>query len=230
MLLGARDVFGIGPPSFGTVDGFNLATSTWDGASAYPDITGGSASVDGGACVDGNGDGWVYSCTYKFTAATKTWSFPLTATAAKRVRYPWALATGKGYMFGLCYGDGWGYSLTLGVCAIKQVGNVQTQISFNPSVALDQFIADIPIEAGMDYDQINDCFLFCAGNPAGRVYKIVPNATTVWDMTIFQYGTGNTVPAAAPAGVQSRIKYVALLKGFVMLPRNTSNLLFMRTA
>jgi hypothetical protein len=230
MMLGVRDYWAASPGSLATVDGFNLDTNTWDAPATYPNILGGSPYVDGGACVDANGDGWVYSCTRKFTAATKTWSTPLTVTAPKRVRYPWALDTKRGQMFGLCYGDGWGYDLALGVCAIKQIGNVQTQITFNPSAALNQFIADVPAEAGMAYDPINDYFLFHAGALAGRFYKIIPNSGTVWDMEIFSFGAGNVMPGAAPGGIQSRLSYVPSLKGFAILPGNTSNLYFLRTA
>lgn len=231
MLLGARDLYtAISPGSQPTVDGFNLDTNTWDVGTTYPDVLGGTAYVDGGACIDPNGDGWVGSSERKFDKTTKTWSAPLTAVAAKRVRYPWSTSAARNMMFGLCYGDGWGYSVSLGVCAIMQVGNVQTQITFNSSTALTQFIADVPAEAGMDYDSINDNFLFCSGSPAGRIYKIIPNAGTVWDMEIFSYGAGNIMPVASVAGTQSRFKYIPEYKGFVLLPTRDGNLQFLKTA
>ncbi len=226
MLLGARDLYTtISPGSQPHVAGFNLATNTWDAPSTYPNAP---AGPNGGGCVDDNGNGWMNG-NQKLDAVTKTWS-TITTVAAKNVRYPWANAKGKGYMFGLCYGDGWGYSLNLGICAVKQVGDVQTQITFNSSAALTQFVADVPAEAGMDYDTVNDYFLFCAGSPAGRVYKIIPNNTTVWDMEIFAYGSGNVMPIVAPGGTQKRFIYVPEFKGFVFAPGRYSEILFMKTA
>lgn len=228
MFLGARDAWGpVGAVSYPTVDGFDPVTNAWDPAGTYPSIPLGV--TNGSGCVDDAGNGWANGES-KFAAATETWSDPLTAFAAKPVRYPWCNATGQGYMFGLCYGDGWGASLALGVCAIRQSGTVQESITFNSSAALTQFIADIPSEAGMSYDPVNNWFLFYAGAVAGRVYKVIPNASTVWDMEIFSYGAGNDMPPVSNAGTQNRIQYHAGYQGFLLIPSNASNIYFMRTS
>jgi hypothetical protein len=128
----------------------------------------------------------------------------------------------------MCRGDGWSGA---GLTALKQVGNTQTQITFNSSAALTQLLADtIAFEAGMSYDEINDYFLFSAGRGDGCIYKIIPNSTAVWDMQIFSYGSGSVTPAAAIGGVQSKFTYMPAYKGFLYLPSATSNLMFMRTA
>jgi hypothetical protein len=228
LLLGARFTYSeISTGSFLTVDGFNLNNNTWDPAATYPNVP----TLNGGAVIDGNGDAWATTATpAKFSAATRSWSSPVTTIAAKPVRYPWALDSKRNQLFGLCYGAGEGGDPVPAVNAVKQAGNIQTQITFNPSAALTQFIADAPFNAGMDYDPINDFFLFYSGFVAGRMYKIIPNAGNVWDMQVFAYGAGNVTPAPSVAGTLSRFSYMPALKGFVLLPGRMSNLVFMRTA
>jgi hypothetical protein len=97
---------------------------------------------------------------------------------------------------------------------------------------LNQFIADAPTYAAMDYDPINDRFLFYCGQGAGagRIYAVKPNAGNVWDISVLQL-TGSTRPPATPgAGVHSRFTYVPALRGFILLPLASSNLYFIRTA
>ena len=109
--------------------------------------------------------------------------------------------------------------------------DVQTLITFNDSAAKTQWLADTPSYCGMVYDPENDFFLFYQGFYAGRVYKIIPNDTLVWDMELFSYGPGNVTPTASSgAGINGRFTYVPALKGVVMLPLETTNIYFMRTA
>jgi hypothetical protein len=228
MLIGAPALYTIvSPGSKANVDGFNLDTNTWDAAGTYPSIIGGDPYCDGGACLDPNGNAWAYGCTRKFDKTTRTWTTPLTATAPNRVRLPWARADALNMMFGLQRGDGWAGA---GASAIRHVGNVQTQITFNASAVYAQFLVDPAYEAGMDYDPVNNVFLFYSGNVGGLIYRITPNASTVWDMDLFPYGPGNVNPVASTGYTQSRFTYVPAFKGFVLLPKNSSNLKFLRTS
>ena len=96
-----------------------------------------------------------------------------------------------------------------------------------------QFQADAPAYCAMEYDPINDQYLFYQGaaGSTSRVYVVKPNASTVWDMSILTLGAGSVVPdAAVGGGVFSRFKYVAALRGFVLMSSGTSNLYFLRTA
>ena len=225
MLLGGRAIYSeISTGDLPATIGFNPNTNAWEPAGTYPD----APAMNGGSVVDQNGDAWVASGSAKFTAATKTWSRPLTAQAPVSVRFPWALDSKRNILFGLCFGDGQGYDS--GIKAIKQTGNVQTQLTFNLSPAVTQFIADTPAYAAMAYDPVNDFFLFYSGFAAGRIYKIIPNSSNIWDMEIFAYGPGSVTPIASVAGTNSRFSYVPALKGFVLLPSRASNLQFMRTA
>jgi hypothetical protein len=85
----------------------------------------------------------------------------------------------------------------------------------------------------MDYDIVNDKFLFYHGaGDTKRVYVITPGSGTTWDMSILGLGPGTETPDDPPAngsGINGRFRYVPALKGFVMLPRGTANLFFLRT-
>jgi hypothetical protein len=228
-MIGARDMYSsTSTGSAAKVDGFNLTTNTWDPAGTWPDIGGGSSQVNGGAFSDIDGNAWTTNGQRKLNVATKTWSTPLTQTSVG-VRYPWVRCDARNMVFGLCHGGGWGGGSGIGdINAVRQVGNVQTQITFNPSAALTQFAADQPAEAGMAYDEVNDNFMFMAGNPAGRSYIITPNDTTVWDMAIHVPAAGSAAFTPATAGIQARIQY--MYSGFVVLSNNGEKMKFIRTS
>jgi len=116
---------------------------------------------------------------------------------------------------------------------IRIAGSAKSNITFNPSAALTQFLADKPAYSAMEYDPVNDQYLFYQGaaGSTSRVYVIKPNASTVWDMSVLTLGAGSIVPdAAVGAGVFNRFRYVAELRGFVLMSSGTSNLYFLRTA
>jgi hypothetical protein len=121
----------------------------------------------------------------------------------------------------------------VGLVATKIVGTTATPITIADSAAKTQFLSDAPIYAAMEYDPINDCFLFYFGYGAarGRVYKIVPNNTNVWDMSLFSYGAGGVTPVTTVgSGILNKFSYVPELRGIVMMTDKSSNLYFMRTA
>lgn len=252
-----------GNANFPTTDGWNPSTNTWDAPGTYPYAiytgqtypgptanvwpTAGAAGVSMivGSMQDLNGDIWsMYGGAWRYSPTTNTYSQALTSNnlTSSNPRYPWAKAPALGMTFGLCYADGQGTSLAEGVRAAKLIGTVLTEITFNTSAAMSQFITDIPQYAGMDYDPVRGTFLFYEGrrtytaNPSdtgrvGRIYEITPRAGTVWDMSFFTYAGGATPPPeTVNAGINSRFKYVPALNGFVMLPSVTSNAYFMRTA
>ena len=230
MLHYSRFVYGTGL-SFRNSNGFNLDTNTWDPQGTWSD----GYSV---GCADSNGDCYAMGMDYfslnKWTAATDTWTTLETYSDAINVN-PVCYDSKRAHLFALAWGDGQGDSLggSYSVSAIRIVGTTKTNITFNPSTALTQFQADQPADSGMEYDPINDQYLFYQGTAGStsRVYVVKPNASSVWDMSILALGAGSVVPdAAVGAGVFNRFKYVAALRGFVLMSAGTSNLYFLRTA
>jgi len=228
MLFGARSVFG-SAYNYHSVDGFNLATNTWDPAGTYPDAYTGSF---GAVAVRGTGDVWTTGLA-RFSAATKTWSQPITRRTDALVRWPVAHDARRNQLFTLNWADGMGYS-TLGVFATRVPlgGNEQIAVTLQAGTALASFIADKPTYAGMDYDAVNDRFMFYCGQGAGagKIYVVKPNDTNAWDLSIFDL-VGATRPPATPSnGVHNRFRYVPKLRGFLLMPRASSNLFFIRTS
>lgn len=229
MRFGAYSVNFSGNTSFSTVDGFNLATNTWDAAGTYANCPSNGAAYGNGKVLSGGGG-------YLFDAATQVWS-AVSVGGVVRPRAPWVWDSARNHFFGLCFGDNQLADISLGVVAAKVVGSTMSQITFNNSAALTQFIAERPLYAGLLYDPLNDHYLFyCGSSPGaqGRVYKITPNNTSVWDMTLFTYGSGGVTPVNPPdSGVCNKFTYVPALKGIVMMADRLyapSNLYFMRTA
>ncbi len=234
MMFGLRSTW---PDSgaFPTVDGFDPDTNTWDPAGRWPDLPPGYF----GAVKDPrNGNVWL-TTPRKWRAADGLCDPAISARVP--TRWPQVWDSSRSQIFTLCWGDGQGFDTGVNASRINPDTGVQTAITFSPSSALTQFIADQPQYAGMDYDPLNDRFLFFAGvaiNGAARVadvmtriYVITPNSGTTWDMSLLTLGSGTVTPAPVPAsGINSRFKYVPALKGFVMLPNGTSNVYFMRTA
>jgi hypothetical protein len=232
MLFGVRYT-APGAFTFNKVDGFSAKTGIWDGVvagnpgqsgSGYADIISGYY----GAAIDGAGNVWSMYGLQMYAPATNKWSSAITIQAQNNVRYPWAWDSRRAQLFGLCWGDGEGYNSDLR--AIKQSGSTQTQVTFNNSAALTQFVADVPTYAGMDYDADNDRFLFYSNDHPTRIYIVTPNEGVVWDMSLLTLGPGSVALPTGGAPIVGKFKYVPQLKGFVCLPDATQSLYFMRTA
>ncbi len=231
-------MFGTWPQGFGAqnVDGFDPVANEWDLPGTWPDTPG----VYGTARDHETGEVYVAGGAKKITPDGRL----VAATGTSTVRFPNAWDSKRHALFGLMFGDGQGYNLELGVTA--RLNDLHTHatvnITFNPSAGLTQFIHDQPAYVGMDYDPLNDRYLFYAAAdystwpnvPApDRVFVITPNATTTWDLAVLTLAPSSVVPDLPPssgAGINGRFKYVPRLKGFVLLPSQTSPLYFLKTA
>lgn len=225
-----------GQGDFAVVDVFNMTTGLWDGVvsdapgtsgSGHPSITPFHSYP---SAQDANGDLWAVRHTdgavVKYTVATDSWSTPtMGSQASPNVRYPWALDTRRGQMFGLAWADGEGFGS--GVRAVVNNGTTQTAISFNASTALTQFQTDAPQYAGMDYDQANDRFLFYSTGQTNRVFVITPNNGTTWDMSILS--ASGSLPASTKALVK-KLAYIPAFKVFVCLTAAANNIYALRVA
>ncbi len=222
MLHRSRFVWGSGI-SFDDSNGFDLAASAWDPAHTY-------AHGYDAACVDADDNVWAPSGydLYKWTAATDTWE--KTLTSATTFGYPICFDPKRGFLFAFCWGDGEADGMGVVASKITADGTVQTPITFNPSAGLTQFQADAPYYAGMEYDPVNDNYVFYDGHVGnGRVYVITPNDRTVWDIAVLPLGPDSATPP--PVDVTcNRFRYVARLKGFVLMAIGSDNVYFLRTA
>jgi len=237
MLPGLRYAFGDGN-TYDFVDAFDLATNQWVGVVADSPGTSGSglANVTPSGfypvAQDAGGDLWCVLHTTgdvaKYTVATNSWSQPAMAKVSPNVRYPWALDSTRNQLFGLAWGDG--EEGGTGLRAVVLAGAAQTAISFSPGAALTQWLAEQPAYAAMDYDPLNDRFLFYSGRGAGagRVYVITPNAGTTWSIAI-QSGAG-TLAGTNGTRLVRRLAYFPALKGFACMPDPNGNVYFLRLA
>ncbi len=228
MLFGARGTWG-NAHFFSTVDSFDLATNTWDPAGTHPNMPSGGL---GAVQVKATGEVWSTTLA-KWSPVSRTWTQPISKRSSDLIRWPIAHDTTRNQLFSLNWADGMGYS-TLGVFATRTPinGSEQISVTFNPSAALNSFIADKPTYSAMDYDPANDQFLFYCGqgSGAGRIYVVKPNASNVWDMSVFALSSAVRPPATPGAGINSRFRYIPKLRGFVLMPHGKSNLFFIRTS
>jgi hypothetical protein len=222
MLHRSRFVWGSGI-SFDDSNGFDLAANAWDPAGTH-------AHGYDAACVDADDNVWAPSGydLYKWTAATDTWE--KRSTAATPYGYPICFDAKRGFLFAFCWGDGEADGMGVVASKITDDGTVQTPITFNPSMGLTQLQADAPYYAGMEYDPVHDQYLFYDGHAGnGRVYVITPNDGTVWDIDVLALAPGTATPP--PVDVTcNRFRYVARLKGFVLMAVGSDNVYFLRTA
>jgi hypothetical protein len=244
-LVGARFTAGGLTRQYPDLDAFSFETNQWDPPGTWAPLPPGSAY--GAVKVPGSDDIFT-SSLHKWSAAEATsmykmgksssasvWSTPITVRTDTAIRWPLAYDKSRNQLFNLQMGDGQGYDLpTVYASRIDLATNVQTKVSIKPSPAYDTFQAEKPAYAAMDYDPENDRFLFYSGldTAAGRVYVIKPStASNEWEMSLLQTtATSVKPPATTPAGLNSNFKYVPRLKGFVLLPRGSSNLFFLKTA
>ncbi|MGC4119608.1 MAG: hypothetical protein QM765_34555 [Myxococcales bacterium] len=221
MVIGAQFVYG-SAVSFNTVDGFDLATNTWDPKGTWPDTAGGF----GIAQDPTTGDVWTGSnlSVFRWSASThqqtKVIGYNNTYLPMQNA---WDPVRGRLVCIG--FGDGWGYGNypTLNAFVVSPTGEA-TALTFNPSDALTQFTADHVASAALEYDPDHDRFLYFGGQSeqaghGGRVYVITPTAGTTWDVGLLPLGPGSQNPPQGPGtGVWNRFRYVPALKGLVYLP------------
>jgi len=221
LLAGCRFGYGGGTPTGGGMDLFDLTTNAYLARYTYPD----SPDASYGLVKDGQGRIWTGSGR-RFDPADESW----TATGASLNRFPAAYDSLRNVLFSMQYGDGQGYDSGLNAKKVDASTGTTSTVTINASAAYTAWLAATPAYAGMDYDAPNDRFLFYHGGEAGKVYVITPNSGTAWDMSVLATtGTPATTPASG-AGINKRFQYVPNLKGFVMLPKASSNLWFLRTA
>ncbi len=226
----SRFVYGSGI-SFDNTNGFDLATNTWDAKSTWANgYSAGCADSDGNAYAVGIN----YFSIYKWTAATDTWAELATYADATTLN-PICFDATRAHVFAMGFGDGQGNNRGPGrtLTAFTLAGATKTEITFAPGAAVDQFIADAPNYCAMEYDPVNDHYLFYEGaaGHTDRVYVVEPNAGAQWDLSILALGAGSVAPpAAVGAGIYNRFKYVPALRGIVLLSSGTSDVFFMRTA
>ncbi|MGM9481483.1 hypothetical protein ACS5PN_09860 [Roseateles sp. NT4] len=229
MLFGAYATYG-SAWAFPKIDGFNLDTNKWDAAGTWPEMPSGQY---GATAIRSTGE-IVSTGLNKWSPVDRKWTDLAATRIADSARWPIAFDARRGQLFSLQWGDGQGFDPQRMVSSRIPLGsNQQIAVSFNPSAALTQWLAEKPTYAALDYDMDNDRFLFYGGqgNAAGRVYVITPNDSNVWDMSLLSVGAGSVKIAATPdSGVHNRLRYIPALRGFVLLARSSSNLYFMRTA
>lgn len=229
MLFGAYGMYGSGhfAPS---VDSFNLDTNTWDPKGTWPDLPAGNNY----AAVRVRGTGEVFTNSLsRWSPHSKAWTRPITSRTTEEVRFPIAHDSHRSQLFTLNFGDGQGYGAQkLHASRIPLSGSQQISVIFNGSAAVDSFLADKPTYSGMDYDPVNDRFMFYCGQGAGagRVYVVKPNATNTWDLSILALAGTKRPPATPGDGVHNRFRYIPALRGFLLMPSVNSNLFFLRTS
>lgn len=228
MLFGAYATYG-SAWAFPTVDGFNLDTNKWDPAGTWGDMPSGCY---GAARIRATGE-IVSTWLRKWSPVDRKWAEAVTASSGDSSRWPMAFDSRRSQLFCLQWGDGQSFDpQRLVASRVQWADGRQVSVSFNPSSALTQWLNEKPMYAAMDYDADNDRFLFYAGmgDAAGRVYVIQPNDGNVWDMSLLNAAGSAKIPATGSGGLQNRLRYVPALRGFVLLPRGSSNLFFLRTA
>lgn len=221
LLAGCRFGYGGGTPTGGGFDLFDLTTNAYLSRYTYPD----SPDSSYGLVKDGQGRIWTGSGR-RFDPADESW----TTTSAAFDRFPAAYDSLRNVLFSMQYGDGQGYDSGLNAHKVNASTGSTSAVTINASAAYTAWLVAAPAYAAMDYDPDNDRFLFYHGGETGKVYSITPNSGTAWDMSVLATtGTPATTPASG-AGINKRFQYLPNLKGFVMLPKSSSNLWFLRTA
>ncbi|WP_394468754.1 hypothetical protein [Roseateles sp. DC23W] len=229
MLFGLRAAWGAAH-NFGKVDAFNLDTNTWDPPGTFADMP---AGYYGSAQVRSTGE-IISSQLKKWSPVDRKWTDVVSNPLGDSVRWPIAADARRGQLFCMQWGDGQGFDPQRMMASRVPLGsNQQIAVSFNPSTALTQWLAEKPTYAAMEYDPDHDRFIFYSGigAAAGQFYVVKPNDGNTWDMSLLTTGTGSVKIAATPdAGIQNRLRYVPALRGFVLLARSSANLYFLRTA
>jgi hypothetical protein len=165
-------------------------------------------------------------------------------------RFPNRWDSSRNAIFGIQSGDGQGYGD--GLITAGQILNPSSNtptgrtITFNSSAAFTQLQNDMPSYGGMGYDVLRDRFVFFAAGTFGpgggllthdafRLYDIIPNSGTVWDVEFTTVASTAVDPGQGPSsgsGVNGRFEYVQRggIGGFLYMPKSDGGLFFFRTS
>jgi hypothetical protein len=228
---------------FRYVDGFDMGSGeltagvgVWDPIGTWTDMVYPSGTYS--MCQGKNGEVWIHGGV-KWNPVADTYTY---YTWSQLHRFPAAYDSARDIVFTLNYGDGQGFNPELGLLASTiSAAGVQTPATLNASAAKTQLLADAPIYSAMDYDPDNDRFLFYPGAKLGvgphpnpeRVYVVKSDGGSGWDVSILSLGVGSATPSQSPgggAGLTGRFRYVPAMKGFLLMPKQSSNLYFLPTA
>lgn len=235
MLFGAFGTYSSGGAGYAT-DAINFDTWTWDPEGTWADTTMGFGNGQGRDPRTGNV--WTNGGRL-WTQATNTWSQPETQQISGNTRSPWAWDRVANKYFALQWSDNWGYGAD--VITAQQFDpetGARTVITFNPSAALTQLLADKPVHAALVEDTKLNCFYFYSGqsmatgslvNVPGRIYKITKGVGTVWDVSFLTL-TGVTPGNVPGAGINGRLVYVPVLQGIFWLPSGAAQPCFVKTS
>lgn len=209
------------------------AVNDWDASSTYTSLAAGHYGFARGA----NGDIWTSKGRWNQATATHevfdSWGFI--------VHFPGAYDSLRNQVLSVQFGNGQGFNPEFGLVAyMVNSSGVQSAVTLTGS-ALSALTSDAPSYSALQYDPVLDLFLFYPGakysggnsipsTTPKTVYTIHP---TTFAVEILAQGAGSATPNPTPAtgsGICGRFLYVPGLKGFVLLPQQSSNLYFMRTA
>jgi len=202
-----------------SVDGFNLSTNDWDGASAYPDAGQELGNTPCPAIVENKATGDLYVFAQwnilHWSNSSNSWSHALSNTPIYGQYAASALDTKRNRIL-LVGGN-------VNEHGIYDVGSNTTQIITLSGPNAGSLTGD---GNGMVYDPLLDAYLLRRPDAGGTIYRI--NAQTFSVDTLPNTG-GSAVPATVN-GVWRRFLYVPALKGIVFFPTYSGNLWFVRTS
>ncbi len=165
------------------------------------------------------------SFLFKFNPKTKVWSsIALSGTGSVNMGGN-AFDTKRSRIFCLSNSSWFVPSPGVFSTVIDPNTGVKTAIGFNASAAWSDFQAragDFVLTA-LSYDAFHDCFYFYNGDSYGitgqtqKVYRIRPNAGTIWDMDILPISGGLVPGTAGDSGVLTKFKYVQRLNALVLV-------------
>lgn len=215
------------------VDAFDPSTGLWDAANTWS-----SVPVGGGyGCVVDRLNQHIWTTSnHRFNPVTGSWDVPTITGPGFTHRWPVAYDTRRHQFFALQWGDGQGFSSGATAAKLDIATLVSASITLNSvGGALAQFTTDAPEYCGMDYDPINDEYLFYEGySNTKRVYCVKPTSGSTWDISIKSIGVGSITPAAAfgvkgnnYVGTNGRFKFMPEHQAFILIPRGSSNIVIL---
>lgn len=154
---------------------------------------------------------------WRWAPTTDVWSHVTQSGAPYLPAGANAWDVARGGIFSMAGGSWVTASGTLTATKYNVATGVKTAITLNSSAALTDLLAllDQTTYPGMDCDAGRDCFYWYAGRQgslgsadATKVYRVIPNAGTTWDIELIDGSGGVTPPALGNTGVMTRFRYI----------------------
>lgn len=206
----------------------------WDPKGSFPQRPKGAGGYLVMLSVRNPATGMYYGTTrsdgsylHTFNPRSKTWGTVVMSGSGNVNMGGNAFDTRRGLIYNLSNGSWFVPAAGVHSTTIDPTTGVKTTIGFNASAAWSDFQSKASqfVMSALEYDEDADCYYFYNGNTfslaaseGAKVYRITPNSTSTWDMSIVSTtGVTPALESGGGSGVATKFRFIRRWRTLIMV-------------